>query len=50
MSVEGSDPGASMESQVWTSEGMTLTVLSNTPDGAAKVNDVLTTRLSTTRC
>ena len=41
VSVEGSDPGASMESQVWRSEGVILTVLSNTADGAARINDVL---------
>ena len=50
VSVEGSDPGASLESQVWRSEGVILTVLSNTSDGAARVNDVLTARLSTARC
>jgi CubicO group peptidase (beta-lactamase class C family) len=46
VSVEGSDPGASMESQVWLSEGVILTVLSNTTDGAARINEILTARLS----
>jgi CubicO group peptidase (beta-lactamase class C family) len=46
VSVEGSDPGASMESQVWLSEGVLLTVLSNTTDGAARINEILTARLS----
>ncbi len=50
VSVEGSDPGASMESQVWRSEGVILTVLSNTSDGAARVSEVLTARLSAARC
>ena len=45
VSVEGSDPGASLESQVWRSEGVILTVLSNTGDGAARINDILTARL-----
>jgi CubicO group peptidase (beta-lactamase class C family) len=46
VSVEGSDPGASMESQVWTSEGVILIVLSNTSDGSARVSEVLTARLT----
>ena len=46
VSVEGSDPGASMESQVWLSEGVILTVLSNTADGAASVSEMLTAKLS----
>jgi CubicO group peptidase (beta-lactamase class C family) len=46
VSVEGSDPGASVESQVWRSEGVILTVLSNTADGAARVSEMLTARLS----
>jgi CubicO group peptidase (beta-lactamase class C family) len=46
VSVEGSDPGASLESQVWLSEGMILTVISNTGDGAARINDVLLARLN----
>jgi CubicO group peptidase (beta-lactamase class C family) len=45
VSVEGSDPGASLESQVWRSEGVILTVLSNTGDGAARINEILTARL-----
>jgi hypothetical protein len=35
-----------MESQVWVSEGVILTVLSNTSDGSARVSEVLTARLS----
>jgi CubicO group peptidase (beta-lactamase class C family) len=46
VSVEGSDPGASLESQVWLSNGVILTVLSNTTDGAARINDVLIARLN----
>ena len=46
LSVEGSDPGASLESQVWRSEGVILTVLSNTADGSAWASEVLTARLS----
>jgi CubicO group peptidase (beta-lactamase class C family) len=46
VSVEGCDPGASLESQVWTSDGVILTVLSNTTAGAARINEVLTARLS----
>lgn len=45
VSVEGRDPGASLESQVWQSEGVVLTVLSNTTDGAARITDLLTARL-----
>ena len=45
VSVEGCDPGASLESQVWTSDGVILTVLSNTTDGAARINEILTARL-----
>lgn len=45
VSVEGCDPGASLESQVWRSEGAILTVLSNTTDGAARINEILTARL-----
>lgn len=46
VSVEGSDPGASLESQVWLSNGVILTVLSNTADGAARVSEMLTAGLS----
>ena len=46
MSVEGCDPGASLESQVWLNEGVILTVLSNTTIGAARINDLLLARLS----
>jgi len=46
VSVEGSDPGASMESLVWLSDGVILTVLSNSSDGSARVSEVLTARLS----
>jgi CubicO group peptidase (beta-lactamase class C family) len=47
VSVEGCDPGASLESQVWRDEGVILTVLSNTTEGAARINDLLLARLST---
>lgn len=46
VSVEGCDPGASLESQVWTSDGVILTVLSNTTEGAARINEILTAMLS----
>jgi hypothetical protein len=46
VSVEGSDPGASMESLVWTSDGVILTGLSNSSDGSARANEVLIARLS----
>jgi CubicO group peptidase (beta-lactamase class C family) len=45
VSVEGRDPGASLESLVWPSKGLILTVLSNTADGSARVGDILTARL-----
>lgn len=45
VSVEGCDPGASLESQVWLSEGVVLTILSNTTNGAARINDLLLARL-----
>jgi CubicO group peptidase (beta-lactamase class C family) len=48
VSVEGCDPGASLKSQVWRSEGVILTVLSNTTDGAARINEMLTATLSPT--
>lgn len=44
VSVEGCDPGASLASQVWINDGVILTVLSNTTDGAARINDILTAR------
>jgi CubicO group peptidase (beta-lactamase class C family) len=46
VSVEGCDPGASLESQLWRSTGVILTVLSNTTDGAARVNEILLSKLS----
>jgi CubicO group peptidase (beta-lactamase class C family) len=46
VSVEGCDPGASLESQVWLRDGVILTVLSNTTDGAARINEIVTARLS----
>jgi CubicO group peptidase (beta-lactamase class C family) len=45
VSVEGCDPGASLESQVWLDKDVILTVLSNTTDGAARINDLLIARL-----
>jgi hypothetical protein len=35
-----------MESQVWPGQGVILTVLSNTANGAARVSEMLTARLS----
>ncbi|NJM92889.1 MAG: beta-lactamase family protein [Rhodospirillaceae bacterium] len=46
VSVEGCDPGASMESQVSPRVGVILTVLSNTTDGAVRINEILAARLS----
>lgn len=45
VSIEGCDPGASLESQVWRSDGVILTVLSNTEDGAARISEILAARL-----
>jgi len=45
-SVEGSDPGASMESLLWRGDGVILTVLSNTTNGSARISEMLTARLS----
>lgn len=44
-SVEGSDPGASMQSEVRRDDGLVVTVLSNTDHGAAFIN-VLNKRLA----
>lgn len=44
-SVEGSDPGASLESEVRRDDGLVVTVLSNTDHGAAFIN-VLNKRLA----
>jgi CubicO group peptidase (beta-lactamase class C family) len=44
-SIVGGDPGVSMESQVWLSEGVILTVLSNVQDGASSVHQRLVERL-----
>jgi len=41
VSIEGSDPGASMESHVWLDDGRILTVLSNTQDGASSAGRML---------
>jgi CubicO group peptidase (beta-lactamase class C family) len=46
VSVEGGDPGASMESLVWPNDGVILTVLSNTGDGSARISEILTARLN----
>jgi CubicO group peptidase (beta-lactamase class C family) len=40
-SIEGSDPGVAMESQVWLSDGVAMTVLSNVQDGAWAVFQML---------
>lgn len=40
-SIVGSDPGVAMESQVWLSQGITLTVLSNVQDSASSVHQRL---------
>src|SRR5262249_15622536 len=40
-SLEGSDPGASMESRVRIADGLTMTVLSNTADGAGRIAPLL---------
>jgi CubicO group peptidase (beta-lactamase class C family) len=40
-SIEGRDPGAELESQVWLSEGVVMTVLSNAQDGASPVFQLL---------
>ena len=45
-SIVGGDPGVSMESQVWLSEGVILTVLSNVQDGASEVHRRLAERLN----
>jgi CubicO group peptidase (beta-lactamase class C family) len=45
VSIEGCDPGASLESRVWRDAGVILTVLSNTTDGAA-LHQRLAERLS----
>lgn len=46
VSVEGCDPGASLESMVWPGDGVILTVLSNTTEGAARAGELLTAHLS----
>lgn len=45
VSVEGCDPGASLESQVWIEDDVIVTVLSNTTEGAARINEILIARL-----
>ena len=45
-SIVGGDPGVSMESQVWPSEGLILTVLSNVQDSASSVHQRLVERLT----
>lgn len=44
--IVGGDPGVAMESQVWSSEGVVLTVLSNVQDGASSVHQRLAEWLS----
>ncbi|MGH6894685.1 MAG: serine hydrolase domain-containing protein [Dongiaceae bacterium] len=46
VSVEGGDPGASMESLVWLSDGLIVTVLSNTEDGAWTVARTLIEKIN----
>jgi CubicO group peptidase (beta-lactamase class C family) len=45
-SIVGGDPGVSMESQVWLSEGVILTVLSNVQHGASSIHQRLVERLN----
>ncbi len=44
--IEGSDPGASLESHVWMNKGFIMTVLCNAGDGAESVSQLLTERIN----